>query len=45
MGPQKKIKFFCKKVLLFPELRHNTVYDLGEIIQDPINRGMEEKDK
>ena len=41
----EKIKFFREKALLFPELRHNIVYDLGEIIQDPINRGMEEENK
>ena len=34
-----------EKALLFPELRHNTVYDLDEIIQNPINRGMEEENK
>ena len=44
-GVSEKIKSFREKVLLFPELRHNTVYDLDEIIQNPINRGMEEENK
>lgn len=41
----EKTYFLREKALLMHELRHNTVYDLDEIIQNSTSVETEEKDK